>query len=217
MCMGRADASYHVLNVRAKANLSAMLNEMRQSVLWALLLGAIALVLQVGAVWGVVALRARIERAPRGPVVYSPAAHPTTAWQGSAPSLEEAPDETPSDSSEKPSLPHVQRNVPLFDARVLEGCSRNDLDTVQLGIRTAIDTGAPMYNDGDFDGCYKTYEAAALRIERATPKACKGPASVLKIGREHAAKLGTAAEQAWAMRDAFDGLLDVIDRKGTEL
>jgi hypothetical protein len=54
-------------------------------------------------------------------------------------------------------------------------------------------------------------------IERDVGKTCKGPASALKTGREQAAKRTTSAERAWAMRDAFDGLLDVIDRGGAEL
>jgi hypothetical protein len=145
-------------------------------------------------------------------VVYSPSAHPTSPWRGtSTPRVEEE------EVDESPKLPAIKRSVPVFDLRLLDGCSKTDLDVVETGINEAISVGAPLYNQGDFDGCYRTYDSAALSVERSTAKTCKGPAGVLKTGRERAAKLGTSAAQAWAMRDAFDGLLDVIERKGPDL
>jgi hypothetical protein len=143
-------------------------------------------------------------------VVYSPGAHPTSPWRGSS-----VPEVLPPDES--PHLPPVKRDVPVFEGRLLDGCSHADLDAVETGISDAIDVGAPLYNAGDFDGCYRTYESAALTLERKTSAQCKGPAKALRTGRENAAKLSTPAQQAWAMRDAFDGLLDVIGRKGPEL
>ena len=143
-------------------------------------------------------------------VVYAPSAHPTSPWRGSSsPHFEE--------TEETPTLPSIKRNVPVFEARLLDGCSKMDLDTVENHIHDAINIGAPLYNDGNFDACYHTYDATADAIARITEKTCKGPAGVLKIGRERASKLSSPAAQAWAMRDAFDGLLDVIDRKGPEL
>ncbi len=100
---------------------------------------------------------------------------------------------------------------------MLDGCSKTDLDTVESHIQDAIDIGAPLYNEGNFAACYHTYDATADAIVRITEKTCKGPAGALKTGRERASKLAEPAAQAWAMRDAFDGLLDVIDRKGPEL
>jgi hypothetical protein len=146
------------------------------------------------------------------PVVYTPAAHPKTAWHGTASGVVE--DEEPRID---PDLPPIKRDIPVFQARLLSGCSRTDLDTIETGIHGAIGVGAPLYNKGDFAGCYRTYDSAAQSIERDVGKSCKGPAGALKDGRARAAKRTTPAESAWAMRDAFDGLLDVIDRKGTEL
>ena len=173
---------------------------------WLIIVGVVLAQAAVTGAW--ILLRAR--HVPE-PVVYAPAAHPTTPWRGtSSPHLDE-------DEETTSPLPRVKRSVPLLDVRVLDGCSKTDLDAVETNIQSAINVGAPMYNEGDFGGCFRTYEAAALSIEKAATKSCKGPPVVLKSGRERAGKLGTAAEQAWAMRDAFDGLLDVIDRKGTEL
>jgi hypothetical protein len=153
---------------------------------------------------------------PRAPVVYVPEAHPTTPWRGTIPAIVVQPSEDEIDDV-APKLPTIKRSVPIFEVRVLDGCSRQDLDTVETRIGAAIETGAPLYNDGDFDACFTTYESTAVALERDVGKTCKGPASALKTGREQAAKRTTPAERAWAMRDAFDGLLDVIDRRGAEL
>jgi hypothetical protein len=151
---------------------------------------------------------------PRGTIVYVPEAHPTAPWHGTVP-LVVAKDVD--DDPDEPKLPSIKRAVPVFEVRVLDGCTKQDLDTVEARIGAAIETGAPLYNDGDFDGCFTTYESTALGLEHDVGKSCKGPASALKSGRERAAKRTTSAERAWAMRDAFDGLLDVIDRRGAEL
>ncbi len=146
------------------------------------------------------------------PIVYVPSAHPTTPWRGT--SVPEIEDEEPEVT---PKLPVVKRSVPIFELRVLDGCSKQDLDTVETRLGDAIEKGAPMYNDGDFAGCSATYESTARDRERDVGKTCTGPAAAGKSGRERAAKRTTAAERAWAMRDAFDGLLDVLDRRGPEL
>jgi hypothetical protein len=41
--------------------------------------------------------------------------------------------------------------------------------------------------------------------------------TALKNARDKAMKMTTPSERAWAMRDGFDGLVDVIARKGTSL
>ena len=38
------------------------------------------------------------------------------------------------------------------------------------------------------------------------------PAKTLADGRKKAARLDNPSDQAWAMRDTFDGLLDVVKR-----
>jgi len=161
-----------------------------------------------------------VEKRSRAPIVYEPTAHPKATWRGTS-STGAAPvdEDTDDDETTAPTkkLPNVARDVPVFQLRVLDGCSKHDLDLVESSIDDAISVGAPLYNDGDFDGCYATYESAARTIERDVGKTCKGPANALKSGRERAKKRATAAESAWAMRDAFDGILDVMDRRGPEL
>jgi hypothetical protein len=77
----------------------------------------------------------------------------------------------------------------------------------------AIDVGAPAYNQRHFAACYHAYEGAALNLEKRLPAACGGPKKAMREGRNRAAKLTDAAAQAWAMRDAFDGLIEVIGRR----
>lgn len=116
-----------------------------------------------------------------------------------------------------PALPPPHRDVPVHDVKLLDGCSTSDLKMVESRIDDAIDVGAPAYNGGDFLGCYMTYDNAAHEIEKKLPTSCTGPKKALEDGLQKAHTKTTSADQAWAMRDAFDGLLDVIDRKGVDL
>lgn len=111
-----------------------------------------------------------------------------------------------------PALPAPQRDVPTHDVAILDGCSSADLDLIERRIGQAIELGAPTYNSGDFQGCFSTYERTARDLESRLPSSCKGPTTALASGRTKAATKVRASDKAWAMRDAFDGMLDVIDR-----
>jgi hypothetical protein len=109
-------------------------------------------------------------------------------------------------------LPSVERHVPEHDTSVLDGCSQADKDRLVDGIGSAIDVGAPLYNSGDFAGCYHLYDGTASDLERQLSETCVGPKRALLAGQARASKGKTPSAQAWAMRDAFDGLLDVAQR-----
>jgi len=109
-------------------------------------------------------------------------------------------------------LPSVTRRVPHHPLSILDGCSPDDVSALVESIDQAISLGAPLYNSGNFAGCYHLYEGAAVHIERKLSSTCAGPTRALETGRTRAASLEGAAEQAWAMRDAFDGLTDVVER-----
>ncbi|HTQ44238.1 MAG TPA: hypothetical protein VMI75_15870 [Polyangiaceae bacterium] len=113
------------------------------------------------------------------------------------------------------SLPPVTRHVPNHPLSILDGCSDADVDTLMNGIEDAIDIGAPLYNGGNFAGCYHLYDGAAGDLERKLPPACAGPVQALENGRQRAASLADASSQAWAMRDAFDGLIHVVERRNS--
>ncbi|WP_433934700.1 S1C family serine protease [Sorangium cellulosum] len=116
-------------------------------------------------------------------------------------------------AEEERALPAVKRSVPHHALTVLRGCTEGDLLVMARTMDGAIQVGSPLYNEGDFASCYHIYEGAALDMERRLGRACRGPKQALAEGRRKAAGLDDNAAQAWAMRDAFDGLLDVILRK----
>jgi serine protease Do len=111
------------------------------------------------------------------------------------------------------SLPDVKRSVPRHALALLSGCNEGDLLVLAKLMDGAIQVGSTLYNHGDFASCYHVYEGAALDMERRLGASCKGPKQALSEGRRKAADLDDNAAQAWAMRDAFDGLLEVILRR----
>ncbi|XXX79632.1 trypsin-like peptidase domain-containing protein [Sorangium sp. So ce134] len=116
-------------------------------------------------------------------------------------------------ADEEQALPAVKRSVPHHALTILRGCTEGDLLVLARTMDGAIQVGSPLYNQGDFASCYHIYEGASLDMERRLGPACRGPRQALAEGRRKAAGLDDNAAQAWAMRDAFDGLLDVILRK----
>jgi S1-C subfamily serine protease len=112
--------------------------------------------------------------------------------------------------------PKIERSVPRYGLAILDGCSTQAQKLVVRLLGDAIEAGAPLYNQGKPDGCYHMYDGAASDLVRKLPATCKGPAKAVAEAQKHAASLGDASAQAWAMRDAFDGLLDVIARRHGE-
>ncbi len=106
-----------------------------------------------------------------------------------------------------------KRDIPKHAVAMLDGCGEGDLRLMVKMILGAIDVGAPLYNSGNVDGCYHIYDGAAADVERKLGLGCRGPKGALAAGRRKAASLQSPADQAWAMRDTFDGLLDVVERK----
>jgi hypothetical protein len=117
-------------------------------------------------------------------------------------------------AEEETHAPDQSRKIPSLPVRVLEGCSAGSIGLMLKSIGEAIDIGAPLYNDGNFEGCYHVYEGAASDLERKLKPTCEKPSRTLAEGRKRAARLSNPSDQAWALRDAFDELLDVIKRWG---
>jgi hypothetical protein len=109
--------------------------------------------------------------------------------------------------------PKIRRNVPHHPVSVLDGCPQDAQRLVVKMLGEAIEAGAPLYNAGNPGACYHVYDGAASDLGRRLPPACRGPTKALADAQRRAAALGDPAAQAWAMRDAFDGLLDVVARK----
>jgi hypothetical protein len=104
------------------------------------------------------------------------------------------------------------REVPTHDVRVLAACSDSDLQTTVRELSTAIDVGAPLYNAGNAEACFRVYEGAILTLDRKL-RTCGGVKKALADGVKRAGTLEGPVPKAWALRDAFDGVLDVIGRK----
>ena len=105
----------------------------------------------------------------------------------------------------------IARKVPNHPVSLLDNCSEADIANALQAIQAAITSGAPIYNQGNHEGCFRIYEGTALRLERES--SCQGVRDALGQGMLRASTMESATLKAWAMRDAFDGLLSVIKRK----
>jgi hypothetical protein len=112
--------------------------------------------------------------------------------------------------------PRANRRIPRHPPSVFAGCKDSDLALLAHGISEAISVGAPLYNEGNHRASFQIYQGAASDIETRLPKSCPGPKRALAQGRARAAKLRSPTDQAWAMRDAFDGLAEAIVRRARE-
>lgn len=104
----------------------------------------------------------------------------------------------------------VVRRVPNHDLVVFDGCKAEDIEEVIHQIDLTIESGAPLYNEGKHEACYRIYEGTAVKYEHDAP--CPGVRTAFGDGLLRASGLKTFKEKAWAMRDTFDGLIDVARR-----
>ena len=71
-------------------------------------------------------------------------------------------------------------------------------------ISAAISRGAPLYNEGDHEGCFNTYKQAAEKIlEECTVAGVKRE---LRSALETVSKQASATMRAWTLRHAFDAI-----------
>lgn len=106
--------------------------------------------------------------------------------------------------------PH-RREVPEHPLSLLEGSEVSGLEVTTDIIGEAIRLGAPAYNRGDVARCYAIYAETARRLIEARSD-CAGVQRALRAGLARAATMSDVNQKAWAMRDAFDGLLLVIEK-----
>ena len=88
----------------------------------------------------------------------------------------------------------------------------HDIQDIVTSIAQAIEIGAPLYNQKTkqgYEACFRVYEGTALRYANANDVACKGVRAAFGDGLLRAKTLDSYKEKAWAMRDAFDGLINV--------
>jgi len=106
----------------------------------------------------------------------------------------------------------IVRRVPVHEITVFDGCRLDEIGDVVHQIGEAIENGAPLYNEGKHEACYRIYEGTAVKFEHDA--ACAGVRAAFGDGLLRAAGLKTYKEKAWAMRDTFDGLIDAARRWG---
>jgi len=106
----------------------------------------------------------------------------------------------------------ITKMVPNHPVAVLDGCNDKAVGEVIDAISSAIDIGAPLYNRGDIEACFRIYEGTSTKLERDPP--CPGVGKAFGDGLLRASSLATYKEKAWALRDTFDGLIDVAQRRG---
>ncbi|MFN0251907.1 MAG: S1C family serine protease [Kofleriaceae bacterium] len=117
----------------------------------------------------------------------------------------------------------ITRMVPKHPITVLDGCSDAQLIEVVQSIMSAIDIGAPLYNEGMKEGtanakgmeaCFRIYEGTSSKLERDPP--CTGVGKAFGDGLLRASTMATYKEKAWALRDTFDGMIAVALQRGVK-
>lgn len=108
--------------------------------------------------------------------------------------------------------PAPQRQVPDHPVELLAGCSDKQVADVVGAISDAIDVGAPLYNRGDIEACFRIYEGTSSKLERDPP--CAGVGKAFGDGLLRASTLASYKDKAWALRDTFDGLVKVAQKRG---
>jgi hypothetical protein len=128
----------------------------------------------------------------------------------------DAPPAKPKDPAPQPMKAETDlgppRDVPVHPATVFAGCPDDQLGFTVGSLANAIEVGAPRYNQGDHVGCYRIYLGTATDLVTTLP-GCAGVRAALVAGIVRASVLQTYTERAWAMRDAFDGLLEAYQRR----
>jgi hypothetical protein len=85
-----------------------------------------------------------------------------------------------------------------------------ELPIVLEKISSTINTGAPLFNKGDHEGCRDLYRqvARSLRDEVVAPGRCPAVRSELDGALTAAAQASTPGEAAWALRHGFDHIAE---------
>ena len=104
----------------------------------------------------------------------------------------------------------IVRKIPVHEISVFDGCKVDDIEDVVHQIGETIENGAPLYNEGKHEACYRIYEGTSVKFEHDGP--CAGVRTAFGDGLLRATSLATYKEKAWALRDTFDGLLDAARR-----
>lgn len=104
----------------------------------------------------------------------------------------------------------IVREVPSHPLVIFDGCDDASITEAVGAIHDAIELGAPLYNQGNHEACFRIYEGASSKLERES--SCRGVREAFGAGLLRASTLDNATLRAWALRDTFDGIVDVALR-----
>jgi hypothetical protein len=107
----------------------------------------------------------------------------------------------------------IERKIPDHPITIWQGCSEKEMEDVLRSIGEAISIGAPLYNKGTSEGyeaCFRVYEGTSLKYGKDS--ACAGVREAFDAGLARAMSMSSYKQKAWALRDAFDGLINVFGR-----
>lgn len=107
--------------------------------------------------------------------------------------------------------PKVVRRVPVHELGLLDGCTREQVMEAGREITAAISSGAPLFDQGNQEACFRIFDGMAVRL--AASPYCAGIQAAASEGLRRAEQRDSFADKAWALRDMFDGLLDVLARR----
>lgn len=102
----------------------------------------------------------------------------------------------------------------LREGPMTENGPSEPLAAAQALIDCAISIGAPAYNAGDHQGCYDVYSCTARTIRTDLPDLPELAADRLHQGLSECLAMDDPDAQAWAMRHAFDAVLEMYDDLG---
>jgi serine protease Do len=104
----------------------------------------------------------------------------------------------------------IKRDIPDLQVTVFDKCSAQQVADMVRDIWDTIGNGAPLYNAGNHEACFRIYEGTSTKFERDAT--CKGVQKAFGDGLLKATSKKTWKEKAWALRDTFDGLLDAAKK-----
>lgn len=108
--------------------------------------------------------------------------------------------------------PHLPHQMQHYASSVLQQCGNAELSSIAGGLNMAINSGAPLYNAGNAEGCYLVYAGMIGEIDRRT-NGCPAAKQALRQSLSVADAQTNPQDKAWALRNAFDGLIDAILRR----
>ena len=106
----------------------------------------------------------------------------------------------------------IQRQIPQHDPQAYSSCSDDSLKLVARSIQEAISVGAPLYNQGNIEACYKIYKNTHTLIE-SNDGLCQPVREALGQGLLRAETKNSVKAKSWALRDSFDGMLALVYRR----